>query len=114
MSRLPTTAPPSAGYREYRFLQHHRWRRDVVGRFMDDRPGDGHCRFARRQEVRTESVGTFPTTGGLLIGLVVGIIVIIGGLTFFPASRSGPRRSHLDDPGADIRRHHVRLELSSE
>ncbi|HEX3506611.1 MAG TPA: potassium-transporting ATPase subunit KdpA [Xanthobacteraceae bacterium] len=36
------------------------------------------------------SVGTFPTTGGLFIGLVIGVIVIIGGLTFFPALALGP------------------------
>jgi K+-transporting ATPase ATPase A chain len=36
------------------------------------------------------SAGTFPTTGGLFVGLVVGVILIIGGLTFFPALALGP------------------------
>ena len=36
------------------------------------------------------SSGTFPTTGGLFVGLVVGVIIIIGGLTFFPALALGP------------------------
>jgi len=36
------------------------------------------------------SAGTFPTTGGLFIGLLVGVIVIVGGLTFFPALALGP------------------------
>ena len=36
------------------------------------------------------SSGTFPTTGGLFVGLVIGVIVIIGGLTFFPALALGP------------------------
>ena len=36
------------------------------------------------------SLGTFPTTGTLFVGLVVGVIVIIGGLTFFPALALGP------------------------
>jgi potassium-transporting ATPase potassium-binding subunit len=36
------------------------------------------------------SVGTFPTTGPLFVGLLVGVIVIIGGLTFFPALALGP------------------------
>jgi potassium-transporting ATPase potassium-binding subunit len=36
------------------------------------------------------SAGTFPTTGGLFVGLVVGVIAIIGGLTFFPALALGP------------------------
>src|SRR6202011_3833651 len=41
------------------------------------------------------SAGTFPTTGGLFVGLVVGVIVIIGGLTFFPALALGPLVEHL-------------------
>jgi K+-transporting ATPase ATPase A chain len=36
------------------------------------------------------SAGTFPTTGGLFIGLTVGVILIVGGLTFFPALALGP------------------------
>src|SRR6202167_4895635 len=36
------------------------------------------------------SAGTFPTTGGLFVGLVVGVIVIVGGVTFFPALALGP------------------------
>src|SRR6202161_341184 len=36
------------------------------------------------------SAGTFPTTGGLFVGLLVGVIMIIGGLTFFPALALGP------------------------
>jgi potassium-transporting ATPase potassium-binding subunit len=41
------------------------------------------------------SAGTFPTTGGLFVGLVVGVIVIIGGLTFFPALALGPIAEQL-------------------
>jgi potassium-transporting ATPase potassium-binding subunit len=41
------------------------------------------------------STGTFPTTGGLFVGLVVGVIVIIGGLTFFPALALGPIAEQL-------------------
>jgi K+-transporting ATPase ATPase A chain len=41
------------------------------------------------------SFGTFPTTGGLFVGLVVGVIVIIGGLTFFPALALGPIVEHI-------------------
>jgi K+-transporting ATPase ATPase A chain len=36
------------------------------------------------------SAGTFPTHGGLFIGLVVGVILITGGLTFLPAIALGP------------------------
>jgi K+-transporting ATPase ATPase A chain len=41
------------------------------------------------------SAGTFPTTGGLFVGLVVGVILIVGGLTFFPALALGPIAEHL-------------------
>ena len=47
------------------------------------------------------SAGTFPTTGGLFVGLLVGVILIIGGLTFFPALALGPdRRASRDDAPA--------------
>jgi K+-transporting ATPase ATPase A chain len=36
------------------------------------------------------SAGTFPTDGALFVGLLVGVIVIVGGLTYFPAVALGP------------------------
>jgi K+-transporting ATPase ATPase A chain len=42
-----------------------------------------------------QSAGTFPTTGGLFVGLVVGVILILGGLTFFPALALGPIVEHF-------------------
>jgi K+-transporting ATPase ATPase A chain len=50
--------------------------------------------LAAKKRVPT-SAGTFPTTGGLFVGLVVGVILIIGGLTFFPALSLGPIVEHL-------------------
>ena len=41
------------------------------------------------------SAGTFPTTGRLWVGLLVGVILIVGGLTFFPALALGPIVEHL-------------------
>ena len=41
------------------------------------------------------SAGTLPTTGGLFVGLVIGVILIVGGLTFFPALALGPIVEHL-------------------
>jgi K+-transporting ATPase ATPase A chain len=41
------------------------------------------------------SAGTFPTHGGLFIGLLIGVILIVGGLTFFPALSLGPIVEHL-------------------
>jgi K+-transporting ATPase ATPase A chain len=48
------------------------------------------------------SAGTFPTTGGLFVGLLVGVIVIIGGLTFFPALALGPIVEHLAIGGGTL------------
>ncbi|RWP15864.1 MAG: potassium-transporting ATPase subunit KdpA [Mesorhizobium sp.] len=39
--------------------------------------------------------GTFPTDGPLFVGLLVGVILIVGGLTFFPALAVGPIVEHL-------------------
>ena len=42
-----------------------------------------------------ESAGSFPTTGGLWVGLLVGIVLIVGGLTFLPSLALGPVADHL-------------------
>ena len=42
-----------------------------------------------------ESAGSFPTTGGLWVGLLVGIILVLGGLTFLPSLALGPIADHL-------------------
>lgn len=41
------------------------------------------------------STGTFPTTGPLFVGLMVGVIVIMGGLQFLPALSLGPIAEHF-------------------
>lgn len=41
------------------------------------------------------SAGTLPTTGALFVGLVIGVTLIVGGLTFFPALALGPIVEHL-------------------
>jgi K+-transporting ATPase ATPase A chain len=41
------------------------------------------------------SAGTFPTHGPLFVGLLVGVIIIVGALTFFPALSLGPIVEHL-------------------
>ena len=37
-----------------------------------------------------ESIGTFRTDNGMFVGLLIGVILIVGGLTFFPAISLGP------------------------
>lgn len=41
------------------------------------------------------SAGTFPTDSRLFVGLLIGVIVIVGGLTFFPVLALGPIAEHL-------------------
>jgi potassium-transporting ATPase potassium-binding subunit len=41
------------------------------------------------------SAGTFPTHGPLFVGLLVGVVVIVGALTYFPALSLGPIVEHL-------------------
>jgi K+-transporting ATPase ATPase A chain len=41
------------------------------------------------------SVGTFPTHGALFVGLLVGVVLIVGGLTYLPALALGPVVEHL-------------------
>ncbi len=41
------------------------------------------------------SAGTFPTTGPLFVGLLVGVIIILGGLQFMPADALGPMAEHF-------------------
>ena len=42
-----------------------------------------------------ETAGSFPTTGPLWVGLLIGIILILGGLTFLPSLALGPIADHL-------------------
>jgi len=66
-----------------------------VGRFFMIVPAMAIAGSLAAKKSHPASVGTFPTTGGLFVGLVVGVILIIGGLTFFPALALGPIVEHL-------------------
>ena len=48
-----------------------------------------------------ETAGTFPTTGPLWVGLLVGVIVIVGALTFFPSFALGPVIEHFQMHAGD-------------
>jgi K+-transporting ATPase ATPase A chain len=61
-----------------------------VGRFWMIIPAMAIAGSLAAKKIVPASAGTFPTTGGLFVGLVVGVIVIVGGLTFFPALALGP------------------------
>ena len=66
-----------------------------VGRFWMIIPAMAIAGSLAAKKSIAASAGTLPTTGGLFIGLVVGVIVIVGGLTFFPALALGPLVEHL-------------------
>ena len=67
----------------------------LVGRFFMIIPALAIAGSLAAKKTHPPSAGTFPTTGGLFVGLVVGVILIIGGLTFFPALALGPIVEHL-------------------
>ena len=66
-----------------------------VGRFFMIIPAMAIAGSLAEKKSIPPSAGTLPTTGGLFVGLVVGVILIIGGLTFFPALALGPIVEHL-------------------
>ncbi len=49
-----------------------------------------------------ETAGSFPTTGVLWTGLLVGIVLIVGGLTFLPSLALGPIADHLAMTGGQL------------
>ena len=62
----------------------------LVGRFLFIVPMLAVAGSLAAKKIVPPSAGTFPTHGGLFVGLVVGVILIMGGLTFFPALALGP------------------------
>jgi len=67
----------------------------LVGRFGMIIPMMAVAGSLAAKKLVPPSGGTFPTTGGLFVGLVAGVILIVGGLTFFPALALGPLVEHL-------------------
>jgi K+-transporting ATPase ATPase A chain len=76
--------------RQHPLLQHHRRLRDDARAVRHDRADPGHRRLHGRQAPRRTVPGTFPTTGPIWVGLLIGVIIIVGALTFFPALALGP------------------------
>ncbi|MFB0489947.1 K+-transporting ATPase ATPase A chain [Methylobacterium sp. OAE515] len=67
----------------------------LVGRFFVKIPVLAIAGSLAAKKRVPASAGTFPTHGGLFVGLLVGVILIIGGLTFFPSLALGPVVEHL-------------------
>jgi K+-transporting ATPase ATPase A chain len=73
-----------------------------VGRFWMIVPAMAVAGSLASKKTVAASSGTFPTTGGLFVGLLVGVILIVGGLTFFPALALGPIVEHLAMQSASL------------
>jgi len=66
-----------------------------IGRFLMIVPMMAIAGSLAAKKIVPASAGTFPTHGGVFVGLVVGVILIVGGLTYFPALALGPLVEHL-------------------
>jgi K+-transporting ATPase ATPase A chain len=66
-----------------------------MGRFLFIVPMLAVAGSLAAKKIVPVSAGTFPTDGALFVGLLIGVIVIIGGLTFFPALALGPLAEHF-------------------
>ncbi len=62
----------------------------LIGRFAIIIPVLALGGALAEKNVVPESLGTFRTDSPMFVGLVIGVILIIGGLTFFPAISLGP------------------------
>ncbi|MXN45260.1 potassium-transporting ATPase subunit KdpA [Shinella kummerowiae] len=67
----------------------------LMGRFLVILPALAIAGSLIAKKTVPASAGTFPTDGPLFVGLLVGTILIVGGLTFFPALALGPVVEHL-------------------
>jgi len=67
----------------------------LMGRFLVIIPALAIAGSLIAKKTVPASAGTFPTDGPLFVGLLVGTILIVGGLTFFPALALGPVVEHL-------------------
>jgi potassium-transporting ATPase potassium-binding subunit len=67
----------------------------LIGRFLMIVPMLAVAGSLVTKKIVPPSSGTFPTDGPLFVGLVVGVILIMGGLTYFPALSLGPIVEHF-------------------
>jgi K+-transporting ATPase ATPase A chain len=67
----------------------------LIGRFALIVPMMALGGFLAGKDPSPETAGTFPVTGPLFVSLLVGVILIVGALTFFPVLSLGPIVEHL-------------------
>jgi K+-transporting ATPase ATPase A chain len=74
----------------------------LIGRFFVIIPALALAGNLAAKKRAAETAGTFPTTGALWVGLLVGVIVIEGALTFFPSFALGPVIEHFQMRAGEI------------
>jgi K+-transporting ATPase ATPase A chain len=67
----------------------------LVGRFAMIVPMLALAGFLSEKKIAPESTGTFPVTTPLFVVLLIGVVLIVSALTFFPALALGPLVEHL-------------------
>ena len=67
----------------------------MIGRFFVIIPALAIASAMAAKKTVPPSSGTFPTDGPMFVALVLGVILIVGGLTFFPALALGPIVEHF-------------------
>ena len=67
----------------------------LLGRFAEVIPILAFAGSLVKKRVVPAGLGTFPTTGPLFVALLIGVILIVGALTYFPAYSLGPIVEHL-------------------
>jgi K+-transporting ATPase ATPase A chain len=67
----------------------------LAGRFLMIVPALAIAGILAGKKAALPGPGTLPTTGPLFVALLVGVIVIVGALTFFPALSLGPIVEHF-------------------
>jgi potassium-transporting ATPase potassium-binding subunit len=73
-----------------------------IGRFLFIVPMLAIAGSLARKKIVPASAGTFPTDNALFVGLLIGVIAIVGGLTFFPALALGPLAEHFAMQGGSL------------
>lgn len=66
-----------------------------IGRFFIIIPMLAIAGSLAAKKYTPETAGSFPTTGPLWTGLLIGIVAVVGGLTFLPSLALGPIADHL-------------------
>lgn len=67
----------------------------LIGRFAMMVPMLGLAGFLAERKIAPATAGTFPVNGPLFTALLIGVILIVSALTFFPALALGPVVEHL-------------------